>query len=528
MKTQFQHLLIALVLLTGANWVASQVGTAFTYQGRLNDNGGPANGAYNLTFTLFNNRIGGGPFSVPVTNNGVIVSNGLFTVAVDFGPGVLLSQVIWLQIGVETNGANSFTILTPRQQLTPAPYAVVASISSSLVGTLSAAQLTSIGNTNGPSTLANFFVGPSGNAATTGPDNTANGYQALAAATSGSGNTANGAFALAHDTNGSDNTANGTFALYYNTAGFDNTADGALALYYNTNGTANTALGFEALLNNISGNGNTAVGYEALVNQGTGSSNVALGYLAGQNLSSGSFNIDIGNTGGGSDNNTIRIGTPGIHTSTYLAGDVFLPGNAFLSGNTWLDNNNVYFRTAGDTNHGLGFFGAGSPNGLFGGTNVNGPVLWGNGGGGLGTFNGSQNLALYWTTAGVTVYGTFNNNSDRNAKERFSSIRPADVLEKVARLPISEWSYKVDGATRHIGPMAQDFYSSFKVGTDEKHIAPIDEGGVALAAIQALNQKLTEKDEEIETLKAKAAKVESLELRLAGLEELVQSLAKDK
>jgi len=98
----------------------------------------------------------------------------------------------------------------------------------------------------------------------------------------------------------------------------------------------------------------------------------------------------------------------------------------------------------------------------------------------------------------------------------------------VALLPITQWSYKADTDTRHIGPMAQDFKAAFEVGADDKFIAAVDEEGVALAAIQGLNQKLDEKDAEIETLKEKAAKVDSLEKRLTGLERMVQSLAEKK
>ena len=76
--------------------------------------------------------------------------------------------------------------------------------------------------------------------------------------------------------------------------------------------------------------------------------------------------------------------------------------------------------------------------------------------------------------------------------------------------------------------MAQDFNAAFAVGADDKFIATVDEEGVALAAIQGLNQKLEEKQAEIETLKAKAAKVDSMEKRLAELEQMVQSLAKKK
>lgn len=133
---------------------------------------------------------------------------------------------------------------------------------------------------------------------------------------------------------------------------------------------------------------------------------------------------------------------------------------------------------------------------------------------------------LYADTSGVSVYGTFNNYSDRNAKQDFAPINPSRILEKVAQLPLSEWSYKEDPATRHVGPMAQDFYTSFNIGTDDKHIAPIDEGGVALAAIQALNRKLEETRAELKRRDAENAelkrKSESLANRLETLERIVR------
>jgi len=117
-------------------------------------------------------------------------------------------------------------------------------------------------------------------------------------------------------------------------------------------------------------------------------------------------------------------------------------------------------------------------------------------------------------------YGNLNQSSDRNLKEKFTPVNPLEVLNRVASLPISNWNFKTDGATRHIGPMAQDFYAAFDVGTDDKHIATVDEGGVALAAIQGLNQKLDEKAAELQKLKSQN---ESLEKRLADLEQLVKT-----
>jgi hypothetical protein len=73
-------------------------GTAFTYQGQLQNNGSPASGSYDLTFTLFNTNITGVPIVVPVTNNAVGVTNGLFTVLIDFGPGAFTGTSNWLSL----------------------------------------------------------------------------------------------------------------------------------------------------------------------------------------------------------------------------------------------------------------------------------------------------------------------------------------------------------------------------------------------------------------------------------------------
>ena len=78
-------------------------------------------------------------------------------------------------------------------------------------------------------------------------------------------------------------------------------------------------------------------------------------------------------------------------------------------------------------------------------------------------------------------------------------------------LPLTTWNYKTQEKTiRHIGPMAQDFASAFEVGEDDKHITSTDADGVALAAIQGLNQKLEQKETEITELKHRLEKLERL------------------
>jgi hypothetical protein len=107
---------------------------------------------------------------------------------------------------------------------------------------------------------------------------------------------------------------------------------------------------------------------------------------------------------------------------------------------------------------------------------------------------------------------TWQNGSDRNSKEQFAPVNPVEVLEKVSALPITEWKYKVEAdGTRHLGPVAQDFHSAFGLnGPDDTHIATVDEGGVALAAIQGLNQKLEQKEAEITELKQRLESLEKI------------------
>ena len=232
-----------------------------------------------------------------------------------------------------------------------------------------------------------------------------------------------------------------------------------------------------------------------------GSGNIALGYQAGINVTTNN-NIDIGNLGVEGENNIIRIGDPSVQTDTFLAGTVHASS---VSATNVSAGNVSASGVSATTSTGYAMLGNASGSawaGLFQyGYNGNNTVYLG----------GNGNAAIFYGT--VTVNGTFNNNSDRSAKDNFAKVQAADVLAKVARLPVTEWNYKNDAATRHIGPMAQDFYAAFNVGTDERHIAPIDEGGVALAAIQGLNQKVEAENTE---LKQEVAELKQLVSQLSA------------
>jgi hypothetical protein len=117
-------------------------GTAFMYQGRLNDGGSPATGNYDLRFQVFDAVTNGNAIGFPLTNSAVAVNNGLFATTLDFGAGIFTGTNYWLQIGVQTNGlTNAFVMLVPRQPILPVPYAIFANTASNLLGTLAATQL---------------------------------------------------------------------------------------------------------------------------------------------------------------------------------------------------------------------------------------------------------------------------------------------------------------------------------------------------------------------------------------------------
>ncbi len=132
MRTMNKKLLTGIIGVTVASFCWGQ-GTAFTYQGRLNDAGNPAAGNYDFTFAVYGTNSGNSPITQTITNSSVSVGNGLFTTTLDFG-NFLTGNLAWLEISVRSNGTGGFVTLIPRQQLTPTPYAMFANTASNLVG----------------------------------------------------------------------------------------------------------------------------------------------------------------------------------------------------------------------------------------------------------------------------------------------------------------------------------------------------------------------------------------------------------
>ena len=659
-----------LLALASGGLQANPLGTAFTYQGRLNDGGSPANGQYDLQLALFNVVAGPGQVGRTLTNANVAVSNGLFTTALDFGAGTFNGTAYWLEIGVRTNGSvAAFTTLSPRQPLTPAPYALFAvstsaSANNSISGSYAAA---SGGYANVSSGFASTIGGGHNNTATNegatvggGILNKAIGYAATVAggnlnvssndyATVGGGfeniSTANSATVAGGYGNsstgvrafvggGSGNTSGGQNSVVSGGAGNSATND----LTTVGGGAGNVACGLYATISG--GAFNTSCGYAASVPGGY--QNAALGdysFAAGRQAkatnqgafvwadstaadfrSTGINQFLIRASGGvgiGTNSPVSALSVNGTADFTGAVGIGILPAYGLdVNKQLVVYDNDLSFRRSGAhrwrlTTPSAGFeiYQGYNDSGTFVnqvrlmvadsgnvGIGVNNPGLLLDVGGRMRVRDGAGSAGLWLNTAhfagagGVAdiafigvldatrigFYGNdprggsgwgltfdtsdgnvgigtgtsypgsklqvvnatcdgnnWNNSSDRNLKENFKAVDLREMLARVAALPISRWNYKTDPNTPHLGPVAQDFHAAFDLGADDKHIATVDADGVALAAIQGLNEVVAEKDLKITqlekrlctlenvTMKEQESQIDQLRHRLSALEKLL-------
>lgn len=168
-------------------------GSSFTYQGALNNNNLPGNGSFDFEFKLFDSLAGGTQQGGAVQRLNVPVSNGIFTVTLDFGAAVFTGAARFLEISVRSAGVGVFTLLTPRQQVTATPYAIKAanagtadSLSATCVGCVTSTQIQGggayINNTTTQQAGANFNIGGNG---TVGGNLIANGNVGIGTSTPG-------------------------------------------------------------------------------------------------------------------------------------------------------------------------------------------------------------------------------------------------------------------------------------------------------------------------------------------------------
>jgi hypothetical protein len=115
--------------------------------------------------------------------------------------------------------------------------------------------------------------------------------------------------------------------------------------------------------------------------------------------------------------------------------------------------------------------------------------------------------------------GVFNCTSSRYTKENFLTVSGEDVLSRVRKIPVNTWNYISESKqVRHMGPFAEDFYSAFGLGTDNKSIGVQDIAGVQFAAVKALELRTAELKEKVAEVDQLRAQLNQLEQRLAELE----------
>ena len=105
--------------------LADAMGTAFTYQGRLDSGGQAYTGSCDFQFSLWDAASAGSQFGATIDKTGLIVNKGLFTTQLDFGAGAFNGDARWLEVAVLCSGESLYTTLG-RQELTPTPFALYA------------------------------------------------------------------------------------------------------------------------------------------------------------------------------------------------------------------------------------------------------------------------------------------------------------------------------------------------------------------------------------------------------------------
>ena len=535
---KIKYLCLTAALLFAAAWNTSAQSTAFTYQGRLDDAGTPANGAYDFRFTLWNAAVGGAEISSTPVDVAGLVSNGLFTATVDFGFRFDGTDR-WLEIGVATNGSGLFNTLSPRQRITSAPYAINSAhanavLASNIVGTLEQQQLPPTILTNGASgvVLSGTFTGNGGgltslDASQLTSGTVADARQSANVAMRIGGNNFTGTQFIA-------GTGSIAGALYVNSPGFGTAASiirarandqfpfaaqtfgGVNLLLVDTNGTVSVSGTLSA--NSVTGNGSGLTSLNATNLTGTIadsrlSANVALRSTAntftgnqtvnGEHRINGVLNLNTPSFSGVTaflrarpgDNVPLAVqGTNGVNFLLVSTNSVNVTGALNVNSGGYPDVTGIIRARPGDQ----------YPFVVQGTNDVNYLTV---------TTNGTVTVSGEISTLAINI------TSDRDAKERFAPVNTHAVLEKLAGLPITEWQYKSQTDVRHIGPMAQDFYAAFGVGRDERHITSVDADGIALAAIQALNEKLQEQ------MQHKDNCIQELQRAVAELRTRLQDLA---
>jgi hypothetical protein len=352
--------------------------SAFTYQGKLSDAAGAANGTYQMQFSLFTSASGGSQVGATLTFDGsptptVQVANGIFTVQLDFGVSPFTSGADrFLEISVKHAADPGYTTLAPRQQLTASPYSIrtlaagtADALSSACVGCVSNAQINGVDGSKVTGSVASATNATNAtnasNATTASSADNAIKLNNLAASnyvlttdprltdsrspTSGSG------FYIQNQT-----AATQTSAFKINGTGTANVFDATAQFNLNGNrvliGNANNFFaGFSAGAANTSGAGNTFVGGSSGGSNTVASNNTFIGLSAGFGNTDGASNTFVGSNAGKQNVHGGNNAFFGLDAGTSNTGkeNSFFGSAAGMNNNS--GNDNVVFGTfAGGTN----------------------------------------------------------------------------------------------------------------------------------------------------------------------------------
>jgi hypothetical protein len=278
--------------------------TIFTFQGRLTDAGSPATNVYDMEFKLFDKLdVGTGTqLGLTITKENVGVTTGIFTVELDFGvcAACFNGEERFLEIGIKPAGNNDpFTVLSPRQAVRSAPYALRAFDAGQLEGIASGGF---IQNRTTQQAMTNFNISGNGTASGTLSANTVNaasqynigGLRMLAV--SGPFNDGFGTVFAASNTFLGESAGANTMPsnMLSSTIGKFNTFAGLNAGVTNTTGRLNSFFGERAGNDNVEGSENSFFGSGAGSVNTFGNQNSLFGRFAGASITTGSNSTIIG------------------------------------------------------------------------------------------------------------------------------------------------------------------------------------------------------------------------------------------
>jgi hypothetical protein len=517
---------------------ATLLATTFTYQGYLEQNAVPYTGVCDLQVSLFDAASAGTQIGSTLTRTNVAVNGGIFNVQLDFGATAFDGQDRYLGINVRCPaGSGAYTPLTPRQPITPVPYAIYAgraawsglqgvpagfadSTDNDVVGGLTCAS-GQVAQFNGTTWICATISGGSG-----GGDGWAlTGNLGTNPATNFLGTTDNQPFEIR---------VNNARAFRFEPNATSPNLIGGYSGNTVTPGVYGAVIGGGGDLgftNRVTDNGSVVVGghdNQAGDNAGTTSDRFGAVVVGGSTNSAQGFQAFIG---GGQGN--IVTGIRGV-----VVGGGFnsVPGLAsVVGGGSGNSSNGEYATIPGGRNNqtGANYAFAAGRRAI---ANFEGAFVWGDStdanvaATGVNTFTvrasgGTTFYADANLTTGVNLPaggGAWAAVSDRNVKENLETVDPSAVLDALIAMPVSTWNYITqEEAIRHIGVMAQDFYAAFGVGEDDRHISTIDADGVAFAAIQGLNAKLEDENAALRAENtSQQAAIDELQARVEQLEAL--------